>query len=41
MGRQLGLSEEVRRLDDPPVRCETSDKVLNLFLPRIPGCSRD
>ena len=40
MGRQLDLSEEVSRLDDPLVSCETSDKVLHL-LPRIPGCSRD
>lgn len=40
MGRQLDLSEEVSRLDDPFVSYETSDKVLNL-LPRIPGCSRD
>lgn len=41
MGRQLDLSEEVSGLDDPLVSYETSDKVLNLFLPQIPGCSRD
>ena len=41
MDRQLDLSEEVSRWDDPLVSYETSDKVLNLFLPRIPGYSRD